>query len=138
MRKLVVLLVIALTTLVSCSEEDKTLKMLNSELSSRGLEDGWKITSYTLKEVPTKDEIEFEMIGFLEDTLTELEMERDKAKRRGQTGAWKIYQKSYKKYKAELDALNTKLEEHPITLEYTIKILTNDGRNITNIVSHRK
>ena len=140
MRKLVVVLVIALTTLVSCSEEDKTLEMLNSELKAKfELEDGFKISSYTLEEVPTKDEIEFEMIAFYEDKLTELEMERDKAKRKGQTGAWKIYQKAYRKYKAELDELNTKLEEHPITLRYTIKVfLPSEGRDFTRIVNIRK
>ena len=127
MRKLVVVLVIALTTLVSCSEEDKTLKMLNSELSSRGLEDGWKITSYTLKEVPTKDEIEFEMIAFYEMQIPKYKEIRGYRKSDG-----------YKEVVRKLDSLNTELEEHPITLKYTIKILTNDGRNITNIVNVRK
>ena len=126
MRKLVVLLV-AMTTLVSCSEEDKTFKMLQTELDSRDYSEGDKVISYTLKEVPTKDEIEFEMIEFYEGHIKKYKTIRGYRKEEG-----------YKDSKRELKRLKTLLEEHPITLEYTIKILTNDGRNITNIVSHRK
>ena len=129
MKKLLVVLVVALTILVSCSEEDKTLKMLNSELKGEDytLEEGFKISSYTLEEVPTKDEIKFEMIDFYKKQLKEYKTIRGWSKLKG-----------YKESKRKLDSLNAELEEHPITLRYTIKVLENDGRNVTRVLSFRK
>ena len=119
MRKLVVLLV-AMTTLVSCSEEDKTLKMLQTELDSRDFSEGDKVISYTLKEVPTKDEIPY-------DTIEEYEKLMEKHKTRGGSSKDEVY----KRIKRKVEAFKKVIEEHPITLEYTMKVLTEDGRTAT-------
>ena len=132
MNKIIITIVAALT-LIGCGDSVET--MLKQEidkgyLSGREVE----VISYTTTDKSTESLID---IDYYEDLVTEFKMNSDKSKKRGYTGAWKAYQRGFKKYSKSLDSLRAIAKKYPITKEYKVLIKIDDSITDTFYVYKR-